>query len=214
MLKEHEIWWEKTLNNSYRQKGIKKKAPTLESFGTWMGEKDSKDRKFVRTLFKGDTLLDAGCGVCPEYFGLSESNINIDYTGVDITPKIVEYNKSKGINCIQGSLMNLPFDNNIFDTTHSRHVLEHMSEVEQPLNEMIRVSKQRVINVFFINFSTREFEHDIKKIQMGTEVYHNAYNRIKIEQLLKNNPKVKSFKWFEGEEIQDTMTTSILCIDL
>ena len=43
---------------------------------------------------------------------------DVKYTGMDITPKLVKYNLSKNINCVQGSLNNI-FNDNSFDIVHS-----------------------------------------------------------------------------------------------
>ena len=55
------------------------------------------------------SLLDVGCGGSPEYYGIQKFK-NLSYTGLDITPEMVEFNQNKGINCVQGSANNIPFD--------------------------------------------------------------------------------------------------------
>jgi ubiquinone/menaquinone biosynthesis C-methylase UbiE len=124
--------------------------------------------------------------------------LDVGYTGMDITPKLVEYNISKNINCVLGSINNIPFEDNSFDIVHSRGVVEHMSSIEKPLDEMIRVAIQKVFISFFIK-PTKNSEHKICLDNEGTkgEVYHNAYSKIIIEKHLNDNTKVKDFRWMD-----------------
>lgn len=196
-LKNFEKWWTHNLGNeSYIHNNIEHKAPSVKDFETWMGDSFSEDRVSVRNnfgIFK--TILDAGCGACPEYVGIKNMYKDVKYTGMDITPKLVEYNKSKNIDCILGSLNNIPFEDNSFDIVHSRHVVEHMSNIEKPLGEMIRVASQRVFISFFIK-PTEGNEHIINLDNEGTkgEVYHNRYSKILIDKFLNENKKVKDFR--------------------
>tara|TARA_R100000700_G_C3179119_1_gene155348 strand:- start:6588 stop:7250 length:663 start_codon:yes stop_codon:yes gene_type:complete len=199
-LKSYEKWWETNLGGgNYTHAGVTHEAPTLESFKDWMGDPMERDRVEVRNFF-GDfeSILDAGCGGCPEYYGLQDKK-GLKYTGMDITPKIVEFNKSRDINCVQGSLNEIPFDDNSFDLVHSRHVVEHMSNIELPLKEMIRVSKGKVVLSFFISPTQNlSDQHKISLDNPNTsgEVHHNCYSKILIERLLDENPKVDSYHWF------------------
>ena len=199
-LKSYESWWTNNLENEkYLHNGIEVEAPSLSSFENWMGNSFSEDRVCVRKEFgKFKTILDVGCGGCPEYNGIIDMYKDVKYTGMDITPKLVKYNLSKNINCVQGSLNNIPFNDNSFDIVHSRHVVEHMESIEKPLEEMIRVSTQKVFISFFIK-PTKNLEHRISLDNEGTkgEVYHNVYSKIIIEKYLNDHTKVKDFKWID-----------------
>jgi ubiquinone/menaquinone biosynthesis C-methylase UbiE len=174
-------------------------ALDCEIFETWMGDKNSSDRVFIRERWgKFDTFLDAGCGACPEYYGLMEKFPHIKYTGLDITPKLVEYNLNKNINCVEGSINNIPFDDNSFDVTLSRHVVEHMSNIETPLSELIRVTKNKIILCFFIDpMDNMTDEHIMCLDNEGTsgEVYHNKYSKNIIDNLLIEEFKVEDSTW-------------------
>ena len=62
---------------------------------SWMGSIFEEDRVKVRKQFKNyKTLLDVGCGGSPEFYGI-EKYKNLEYTGMDITPEIVEFNENK-----------------------------------------------------------------------------------------------------------------------
>jgi ubiquinone/menaquinone biosynthesis C-methylase UbiE len=199
-LEPYEQWWEKNLGGKeYEHEGIKHKSPSIEHFGgKWMGDEDCSTRKFHRQFFGHfKSILDAGCGACPEYYSIAKNYKGVKYTGLDITPKLVEYNKSKGIDCHQGSLNSIPFQDDSFDIVLSRHVVEHMSNIEKPLLEMIRVAKKRVIISFFIDVLEAGDSHIITLDEKGTEfeVYHNRYSKTLIEKILSNHPKVFNFSW-------------------
>jgi ubiquinone/menaquinone biosynthesis C-methylase UbiE len=197
----YEKWWENNLGGkTYGHGSSQHKAPTCEEFEAWMGDKDSLDRQFMRKQWKMpfSTLLDAGCGACPEYFGLKEAFPEVEYTGLDVTPKLVKFNQDRGINCILGSLENIPFEDDSFDVSLSRHVVEHMSQIDKPLDELIRVTKNQVIMCFFIDpLENRTFNHIIKLDDAGTtsECHHNKYSSTLISSQLDSNPKVDAHTW-------------------
>jgi|ETNvirenome_6_85_1030632.scaffolds.fasta_scaffold16598_2 ubiquinone/menaquinone biosynthesis C-methylase UbiE len=199
-LQSYEKWWTNNLGKeTYEHEGVKVACPSIETFDTWMGDKNSPDRAIVRNVLgEFNSILDAGCGGCPEYYGIMEIDKTIKYTGVDITPSLVEYNRQRGIDCHHGSLNKLPFDDNQFDVVQSRHVVEHMNNIEAPLQEMIRVATDKVVVSFFIDpLENKTDSHHISLDDKNTEyeVYHNRYSRLLIENLLKNNDKVKNAEW-------------------
>lgn len=199
-LESFEMWWTNNLGKeTYIHEGNQVDAPSVENFDSWMGDSDSRDRGRVRNHY-GEfiTFLDAGCGGCPEYYGVKKINKCAKYTGMDITPKLVEYNKNRGIECVQGSLNDIPFPDNSFDIVHSRHVVEHMNNIEKPLDELVRVGIKKVLISFFIKPSDQS-EHTIQLDNKGTsgEVHHNVYSKKIIEEKLKNNIKVKNIKWVD-----------------
>ena len=208
----YELWWSKNLGKrSYLHDGAEVDAPSLESFASWMGDSQSRDRLAVRSHFIDQgKFLDVGCGAAPEYEGLKRSNPGLLYTGVDITPELVDFNKSRGIDCFQGTANSLPFESSSYDVVHCRHVVEHMSNVTSPLNEFIRVASQKVYLVFFIGPSI--FKTRFKLDNEGTdgEVFHNSYSRREIKNILNSNKKVEKFEFIKVPK----PSTYLLEIDL
>lgn len=196
---QNENWWESNLDG--RHKLADGRNLEIETFAEWMGEVDAPDRKLARSLIMGGeenvSVLDIGCGTCPEYTGLSaEYSDKFNYTGVDYTDKIVKHNIDKGLNVFQGDVRNLNLTDKSFDVVHCRHVLEHLDDFTLALGEMIRVAKKRVVVPFFIgpnNTNQNVINYDT---YMSVEkIYNNNYSRVKIEQFLKGNPDIKSFEW-------------------
>lgn len=65
-----------------------------------------------------ENLLDCGCGPAPMEFLLSQKYPEKHFTGIDLTPAMIELAKSKNIpnaDFIVGDCENLPFDENSFD---------------------------------------------------------------------------------------------------
>ncbi|MBR3666240.1 MAG: class I SAM-dependent methyltransferase [Ruminococcus sp.] len=63
-------------------------------------------------------LLDCGCGTGPMLALLHRKYPDKHYTGIDLTPKMIEVakrKKMKGVDLVVGDCENLPFDDNSFD---------------------------------------------------------------------------------------------------
>lgn len=91
-------------------------------------------------------LLDAGCGLG---FLMKEISKDIDSElyGLDILQNSVEYAKNLCPNAkiSQGSVYNLPFENDSFDVVLFSEVLEHLDKPEQAIYELKRVSSNYCI---------------------------------------------------------------------
>ncbi len=85
-------------------------------------------------------ILDLGCGEARGYEYLSEH----DYYGLECVEEALEIAKKKvesPDNLKLGMIEEIPFENELFDVVWARHVLEHSSDMEKTLNEIIRVLK-------------------------------------------------------------------------
>lgn len=187
-----EQWWEKNLINVF----------SLESFKNWLGQENSESRIKCREHLKKmnyKNFLDVACGVCTEYFGFKKNEINIEYTGIDITPKLVKNANDLGINVKEGSIEAIPFADNSFEIVYARHILEHLDYYEKAIKELIRVAQKECFIVFFIPPSTQD-----DKIDLATHynylLYHNRYNREKIEKFVLSLNKTKNIQWNELEK--------------
>ena len=201
--KNFENWWSENLfsgKTEYKHLGNTVRMPSIDEFSeTWMGSVYEKDRVKVRKNIKKNhkSLLDVGCGGSPEYYGIQKFK-NLSYTGLDITPEMVEFNQNKGINCVQGSANNIPFDDSTFDVVHCRHVIEHMEDFISPISEMIRVAKNLVLVSFFIEpLETGKSQYSLDNEGTEYEIYHNQYSKEDINRVLNQNKKVKSYKYFD-----------------
>ena len=74
------------------------------------------------------SLLDAGCGPAPMISLLSEKYPERNYTGLDLTPAMIEQAKKKNIpnaEFVVGDCENFPFDENIFDAIICSNSFHH-----------------------------------------------------------------------------------------
>lgn len=185
-----QTWWDKNLLERF------------DEFKNWVGDKNADTKILCRNIVKLNnmkSLVDFGCGLSVDYFAYKEDNYDINYMGIDSSNFIYEKNINMGIPMTKEDVRKTSIEEKSYDVCYSRHVLEHQSEFKTMLNEMIRVAKKMVINVFFI------IPGDIEKIDYNSieNLYHNLYSKIDIETFLKNNEKVKNWEWIKekNEEI-------------
>ena len=82
-------------------------------------------------------LLDCGCGTGPMIEILYEQDSGKHYTGIDITPKMIETANAKqlpGVRFIVGDCENLPFDENSFDVVICTNSFHHYPNPQKFFN--------------------------------------------------------------------------------
>ena len=87
-------------------------------------------------------LLDCGCGTAPMLSLLKEKYPDKRYTGIDITPKMIEVAKSKnmpGVELLVGDCENLPFKDNSFDVVICCQSFHHYPNVQDFFDSVYRV---------------------------------------------------------------------------
>jgi len=141
-----------------------------------ISEDFSRTRPFVwqelAPLFSGlkprERVLDLGCGNGRLY----ESLKNTNYTGLDISEKLISIAKEKypNVNFQVGDALNLPFPNNYFDKIYSIAVLHHIPSRKlriKFLKEAKRVLKENgelIISVWKKNYNPLLLKYTILKI--------------------------------------------------
>ena len=91
-----------------------------------------------------DTLLDVGCGTGPMIQLLCEKYPERHYTGLDLTPKMIEYANAKRLpNAVfkVGDSENLPFEESAFDAVICSNSFHHYPNPQKFLNGVFRVLK-------------------------------------------------------------------------
>ena len=87
-------------------------------------------------------LLDCGCGTAPMISLLHDKYPERHYTGIDLTPRMIEAAKSKnikGAHFVVGDCENLPFDKESFDVVICCQSFHHYPNVQDFFNSVYRV---------------------------------------------------------------------------
>ena len=100
---------------------------------------------------KDSFMLDAGCGPGRHVFGFMDQFPDISCVGVDLDFGSLQEGKTnltlfssisnKESTFFQGSVYNLPFSDNAFETIICSEVLEHVADVDATLKELTRLLK-------------------------------------------------------------------------
>ena len=87
-------------------------------------------------------LLDCGCGTAPMLTLLHEKYPDKHYTGIDLTPKMIEVAKAKkmkNVELVVGDCENLPFAENSFDAVICSESFHHYPNPQSFFNSVYRV---------------------------------------------------------------------------
>lgn len=157
-------------------------------FNQWLIQNQTSREQIISFVESINTtnVLDVACGIGLDYMEYKKRNIDIDYTGIDITETFVK-NLSEQFpeaTFVHGTANDLPFEDGSFEIVTSRHLLEHTPDPEPILREMARVSKRYVVNGWF-RLTPNETVISLKN-RKGGQFYQNDYNRDEMKALVNN----------------------------
>ena len=95
----------------------------------------------VESLVPSGSVLDVGCGTGRF---LSALPARYDRTGIDVSTRMLDYARGKGLKVEQAGGEDLPFDDDSFDLVATFAVLHHLIDpdvVRASLREMVRVAR-------------------------------------------------------------------------
>jgi ubiquinone/menaquinone biosynthesis C-methylase UbiE len=180
-------WWNKNVENR------------MNDFKIWVGDSDQPSKTYCRNYIinkQYKNIIDCGCGLAADYFGFQKDKYEINYTGLDSCKYFVNLNKEKGISMIDAELeSDLPISDNAYECVYCREILEHLSYYEKTISEFIRISSKEVIVVFFIEPEKEEINYWEEE-----DLYHNKYDKEKLEKFILSIKKVDNIFW---ESIDD-----------
>lgn len=105
----------------------------------------------LKHIDNGKTVLDAGCGegvlsVLMAQKGVFVTAVDISSPNVFAAQQSANQLKMTGyVKFLVGDVENLPFADNSFDIVVSSHVLEHLSNFYQGLNELYRITRHKAV---------------------------------------------------------------------
>src|SRR5690349_7885989 len=117
--------------------------------GFWNEDYFTKIILPLLNLKAGDKVLDVGAGNGALTLLLARHFPDAHFTGVDITPTLVEDAKRlsqklgiQNVEFMEGDALQLPFEDERFDATVCQTVLMHLPDPAKAVSEMSRVLKQ------------------------------------------------------------------------
>jgi len=117
------------------------------------------DRSYVdwvlqRVAWQGnEQILDVGCGPGLYFSKLIKMHPQIRYTGIDLVAAMLQHHPDAQVkrHLLLGDVQHLPFEKRCFDVIMANHMLYHVLEIEQAIEEMRRVLKPGGILVVATN---------------------------------------------------------------
>lgn len=90
---------------------------------------------------KENLILDVGCGKGRYLNNLMDDFPDNDYVAIDLSEGVMQFLESDIIEKKQGSLTNIPYEDDSFDLVYACESLEHAIDIESALREIARVTK-------------------------------------------------------------------------
>jgi ubiquinone/menaquinone biosynthesis C-methylase UbiE len=133
----------------------------------------------ARPLSLGRDVLEVGCGtglILKEIDPFAKSAV-----GIDISRGMLQQAQARGLNVVEGSATDLPFDSESFDAVFSFKVLAHVQAIEQAMREVHRVLRPggRAALEFYNKRSLRYVIKRLKKPNAVSDTTndHQVYTR-------------------------------------
>lgn len=146
------------------------------------------------------TILDAGCGEGFTMSKLAEFGVGKQIEGVEYSKDAITLGKKFFPNLVikQGSVYELPYEDNSFDLIVCTEVLEHLEDPKKAIKEMLRVSKKYLV-ISVPNeplFMLSNFLRGKNISRLGNDMGHiNHWNPLSLKKYLtQNKVKIKKLR--------------------
>jgi 2-polyprenyl-3-methyl-5-hydroxy-6-metoxy-1,4-benzoquinol methylase len=143
-----------------------------------------------------DSILDVGCGEGFTLNRLKEHGVGKRLEGLEYSKDAIELGKKTypDIKIVQGSVYELPYEDNSFDLVLCTEVLEHLDNPKDALKELARVSKKYLVisvpNEPF--FMLAQLIRGKNWSRLGNDIEHiNHWTMFGFPKFVKKNSKVK-----------------------
>lgn len=87
---------------------------------------------------RAERFLDVGCGM-GELAERVQRELGAEVVAVDISPRMVELTRTRGVDAREADVQALPFEDGSFDCVAANWVLYHVPDVERGVRELARV---------------------------------------------------------------------------
>ncbi|UCE38204.1 MAG: class I SAM-dependent methyltransferase [Thermoplasmata archaeon] len=176
---EWDDFWD---SSKKKQRGFKRLADIF---------RDHFDEQYIRTLEKISPdpigkILEVGCGTA--YCSQKLSSAEVDSYAIDYSEKAKIYWRNNSVHYFIGDGFFLPFKSNSFDVVWNAGVLEHFTNPQELLREMIRVCKPGGIVCVFVPYIFDFTAH--LKLYGEENIYTGRKLKHELRELQKVNVKV------------------------
>jgi SAM-dependent methyltransferase len=142
-------------------------------------------KKFIDSLRIGCLVGDIGCGNGKNIY-LSRKDIK--YKGIDLSSEFVKICINKGLDVVQGNILDIPFQDSMLDNSMSIAVIHHLSERTKrikAISEIMRVTKSNGLILLYVwaffqpENSKRKFNSHDEMVPFKTlsgETYYRYYH--------------------------------------
>jgi ubiquinone/menaquinone biosynthesis C-methylase UbiE len=100
---------------------------------------DDLESALVLDEARGKDVLEVGCGTGLILRRVAE--VARSHVGLDLSEGMLAKARARGLNVVQGSATELPFEDGSFDLSYSFKVLSHVPDLKKALREMARVTR-------------------------------------------------------------------------
>lgn len=103
------------------------------------GGRDARDDVLAELLrLAPDRVLEVGCG-WGELAARIATELGADVSALDLSPRMVELARERGVDAIVGDVQELPYADEAFDVVVAAWMLYHVPDLERGLAEIVRV---------------------------------------------------------------------------
>jgi len=133
----------------------------------------------INELGEDIKILEPGCGSATGSMIVADKGniVGLDFSIEALKRAVRNFaNVGRKIECVQGDMNNMGFDNNSFDLVWNQGVLEHFDDIKKPFSEMVRVCKKNGKIIVFIP-GRRSWEYLIYRLHYATKIVPWAFGK-------------------------------------
>jgi ubiquinone/menaquinone biosynthesis C-methylase UbiE len=148
-----------------------------------------RQEKYLELAGNGDKIIDIGCGLS-SFIDRARENFKEAY-GLDFSLKTIDKAERTfpSVNYIRSSVLSVPCEDKTFDVSVSGEVIEHIDHYEYMLEEMVRITKRRII-ISTAKMEYNDPEHLWEFTKESLQKLGEKYGKTKVEEIKSD--------WFPG----------------